>query len=79
MTLTTKTCSARELTGWRESRIHAKTGDPMTRREAAEALGVTVRSYQRWEAGTVQVPGWLARMVRTDAIPTGYHRLGGFR
>lgn len=67
--------TATQLIAWRHTRLHPDTGDYMTQAEVATYLGVSARTYQRFEKDGP--PGWLARLVRADHIPPGFHRKGG--
>lgn len=39
-----------------------------TQREAAEALGVSLRTYQKWEIGRIPDPSTLALLLRLIAF-----------
>jgi DNA-binding transcriptional regulator YiaG len=67
-----------QVRAWRLSRLDGATGLPMTQVEAATYYGVTDRSWSRWENGA-PVPGWLAQVIHTDAVPPGYRRQKGVR
>lgn len=41
----------------------------MTQEEVARAIGVTLRSVQHWEKGTIIVPGYALRLM--SAIDSG--------
>lgn len=67
--------TAAQLLAWRQTRLHPEKGRCMTQEEVATYLGVSTRTYQRFEKDGP--PGWLARLVRADHIPPGFHRQGG--
>jgi len=66
---------ATTIIAWRKTRIHATTHKPMTQQQAADYLGIGLRTYQTYEADGG--PAWLGRLIRADFIPPGYHRKGG--
>lgn len=48
-----------------DSLRNARTALSLTQTEVAHALGVDLRTYQRWEAGDAPLPRWLERKTAT--------------
>lgn len=68
------TLSPRQLKSWRLAFLNGQTDQPMRTAEAAAYLAISQRSYQRYEAGTQPLPGWLARTVHYRHTPDGFYR-----
>jgi DNA-binding XRE family transcriptional regulator len=65
----TGTISGEELVEWRQAQAgeyNARNGEVRpgwTQKQAAEWIGVSWRTWQRWEAGATLMPEWAVRRI----------------
>lgn len=60
------------LIAWRKTRLNPLDHQPLTQTHAAIFFGVSLRTYQRYEADGA--PGLIGQIVRADTVPPGYYR-----